>query len=82
MKDIGIVKIPYKKYVTKIEHVRQLVSHINDLPYIASALLLNCPIWSGNSRHFNHLENFDEIIWFNSRRLLDFLEKKEMFKNK
>ena len=71
-----IIEVPHKEYKAKISQARKLIVHQDDLPYIASALLLNSPIWSGNEKHFKHLEHSKEIIWFNSRRLFNYLKEK------
>jgi len=74
--DLDIIEIPYEKYKSKISQAEKLVSHQNDIPYIAVALLINSPIWSGNEKHFKHLETSTEIIWFNSRGLYRFFQEK------
>ena len=75
-----IIEVPHKEYKAKISQARKLIVHQDDLPYIASALLLNSPIWSGNEKHFKHLEHSKEIIWFNSRRLFNYLKEKGFLK--
>lgn len=75
-----IIEVPHKEYKAKISQARKLIVHQDDLPYIASALLLNSPIWSGNEKHFKHLEHSKEIIWFNSRRLFNYLKEKGFFR--
>lgn len=76
-----IIKISHEKYKEYINKAKELISHDEDLPFIATSLYLNCPIWSGNEKHFKHLENSKEIIWFNSQRLFSFLKGKGVIKN-
>ena len=76
LSNFDIIEVPFDKYKVKISQAKKLVFHQNDLPYIAVALLLNSPIWSGNEKHFKHLEYSKEVIWFKSRRLFNYLEEK------
>jgi len=75
----SIIKVPHKKFKHKIAKARELIDHKSDVPFVAVALYLNAPIWSGNIRHFKPLLNNVEIIWFNSRRLYDYLKSKGIF---
>ncbi len=80
--DFDIIEVPYENYKIKINQARKLIFHQNDIPYIAVALLINSPIWSGNEKHFKHLENSKEIIWFNSRNVSKYLKEKGFLKEK
>ena len=72
----NILKIPQEKYENFIEKAESLISHKEDVPFIAGSLFLNCPLWSGNEKHFKHLEDSKNIIWFNSRSLFAYLKEK------
>ncbi|MHA1488655.1 MAG: PIN domain-containing protein [Promethearchaeota archaeon] len=72
----SIIKVSQEKYNEYINRAKELIPHEEDFPFIATSLFLNCPIWSGNKKHFKCLENSKEIIWFNSRRLLNYLKEK------
>ena len=74
--DFDVIEVPFDKYRSEIPRAKKLMSHKNDIPYIAVALLINSPVWSGNAKHFNHLENSEEVIWFNSRGLYIYLKEK------
>ena len=39
----------FEKYKQFIEHAKLLVEDLDDAPYIALALKLNCPIWTNDS---------------------------------
>ena len=82
LSDFDIIEVPYEEYKVKILQAKKLIVHQNDIPYIAVALLLNSPIWSGNERHFKHLKNSKEIVWFSSRKLFNYLTEKGFFKEK
>lgn len=43
--DIEITEIPIKVYEKRIPRNRELIFHENDIPFIAVALLKQCPIW-------------------------------------
>ena len=70
------------EYNASMKKAGQLIGHKEDVPFVALALYLNCPIWSGNERHFKHLKDSKEIIWFNSRNLITYLKEKGMIKLK
>ena len=72
----NILKVPQEKYEKFIGKAESLISHKEDVPFVAVSLFLNCPLWSGNEKHFKHLENSKDIIWFNSRSLFAYLEEK------
>lgn len=72
----NILKVPHEKYEKFTQKAESLISHKEDVPFIAVSLFLNCPLWSGNERHFKRLEDSKDIIWFNSRRLFAYLKKK------
>lgn len=72
----NILKVPQEKYEIFIGKAELLISHKEDVPFVAVSLFLNCPLWSGNEKHFKHLENSKDIIWFNSRSLFAYLEEK------
>jgi len=73
-----IIKVPFEKYKEKILEAKKLISHDNDAPFIAVCLLINAPIWSGNENHFKHLLTLEKIIWFNTKRLHNFLNKQDI----
>ena len=73
--DFDIIEIPFEEYKVNIIEARKLSSHKNDIPFLAASLLINSPIWSGNEKHFKHLLDSKKIIWFNTRRLYDYLKK-------
>lgn len=72
----NILKVPQKKYEKSIEKAVLLIIHKEDVPFVAVSLFLNCPLWSGNEKHFKHLKDSKDIIWFNSRSLLAYLKEK------
>ncbi len=74
----NILEIPQDKYEDFREKARLLIQHEEDVPFIATSLFLNCPIWSGNEKYFKPLENSKEIIWFTSRKLMTYLKEKEL----
>lgn len=76
LSNFDIIEVPYEEYKDKISQAKKLIPHQDDIPYIAVALLLNSSIWSGNEKHFKHLENSKKVIWFNSRRLYNYLKRK------
>lgn len=75
-----IIKISPKQYEPKIVEARSLIFHENDVPFLACALFLNAPIWSGNETHFKALDKSKKVIWFNSKRLNNFLKKNNIDK--
>ncbi len=82
LNDFEIITVPFEKYKKKIPEAKELILHQKDIPYIAVALFLNSIIWSGNEKHFQHLDNSKDIIWFNSRKLLAYLKDKDLLTNK
>lgn len=72
----NIIKVPLIEYEDMIKRAEKLVDHKEDVYFIAVSLYLNCPLWSGNKRHFKHLENIEEIIWFTSSNLISYLTEK------
>ena len=80
--ELEIIKVEYKEYKKLIPAAEKLIVHKNDVPFLAVALLKKCPIWSGNVNHFKHLRNSEKITWFNSRRLLDYLQENNMIEYK
>lgn len=74
--DFHVIEVPFQRYKSNIVKAKELTIHENDIPFLAVSLLLNCPIWSGNEKHFKHLLKSKELIWLNSRNLLEFLRKK------
>jgi len=72
----NIMKVPFDEYTNSVKKAKLLINHENDIPFIAVALYLNCPIWSGNERHFKHLKDSKEVIWFNSQNLIIYLKEK------
>jgi len=72
----NILKVGQKKYEKSIEKAELLIIHKEDVPFVAVSLFLNCPIWSGNEKHFKHLKDSKDIIWFNSRSLFAYLKEK------
>lgn len=72
----NILKVPQEKYENFIQKAETLIKHKEDFPFIAVSLFLNCPLWSGNVRHFKYLEDSKDIIWFNSRSLFAYLKEK------
>lgn len=77
LSDFDIIEVPYIKYKNYFLDAKRLIVHESDIPHVAVALLLHAPIWSGNEKHFKHLENSHEIIWFDSRRLFEYLKNKD-----
>jgi len=75
-----IIEISPKQYEPKIVEARSLIFHENDVPFVACALFLNAPIWSGNETHFKALDKSKKVIWFNSKRLNNFLKKNNIDK--
>ena len=75
-----IIEIPQDKYENFKEQAKTMISHKNDIAFVSTSLFLNCPIWSGNITHFQHLKNSKEIIWFTSRELFDYLKDKNIIK--
>ena len=73
-----IIKISRKQYSEFIEQANIIISHKEDAPFIATALFLNCPIWSGNEKHFSNLTKSGKVIWFNTRKLFDYLNSKNL----
>jgi len=73
-----IIEVPFEKYKEKILEAKKLISHENDTPFIAVCLLINAPIWSGNENHFKNLLTVEKIIWFNTKRLHNFLNKQDI----
>jgi predicted nucleic acid-binding protein len=71
-----IIEITFEEYKPKIAEAKRLIPHENDIPFVACALLLNSPVWSGNETHFNALKGSKKVIWFNSKRLLDYFRSK------
>jgi len=80
--DFEIIVVPFEKYKEKIPEAMKLISHQNDIPYVAVALFLNSIIWSGNEKHFKHLKDSKDIIWFNSRSLITYLREKGLLEVK
>ncbi len=78
LSEFNVIEVPSEKYILRFPDSKRLSVRENDIPYIATALLLNAPIWSGNEKHFKRLELSTEIIWFNSRRLLNYLRSKNV----
>ena len=76
----NIMKVPLDDYEPSINKAESLINHENDIPFIAAALYLNCPLWSGNERHFKHLKTSKEMIWFNSQNLILYLKEKGLIK--
>lgn len=74
----SIIKVPYKNYKRKIGKAKELINHRSDIPFVAVALFLNAPIWSGNIHHFEQILESKDIVWFNSRRLSSYLKEKKM----
>lgn len=71
-----ILQVPIERYRSEIHRAQALIIHENDVPYVAVSLLLNCPIWSGNTRHFQALRDSPDIIWFTTSRLKNYLRSK------
>ncbi len=69
-----IILVEIGEYQEKLDEAKKLISHISDAPFVAVALHLNAPIWSGNKNHFKSLQNSKKVIWFDSKRLKAFLE--------
>ncbi len=78
--EFNIIEVPSEKYIVRFPDAKRLSVRENNIPYLATALILNSPIWSGNEKHFKHLEHSTEIIWFNSRRLLNYLKSKDILR--
>ena len=72
----NIMKVPFEECTNSLQKAEMIINHENDMPFIAVALYLNCPLWSGNENHFGHLKDSKEIIWFNSRNLILYLKEK------
>ncbi len=71
-----IIEIPEDKYKKFRDQAEMIISHKSDIAFVSTSLFLNCPLWSGNVKHFQKLINSKEVIWFTSRELFDFLNKK------
>ena len=71
-----IVEIPQDKYEKFREQAELIMSHKSDIAFVSSSLFLNCPIWSGNVKHYQQLKNSKEIIWLRSRELYDYLKER------
>lgn len=80
LSQFDIIEISPKQYEPKIVEARSLIFHENDIPFVACALFLNAPIWSGNETHFKALDKSKKVIWFNSKRLNNFLKKNNIDK--
>lgn len=76
LSEFDVIEVPFESYKGNFLTVKRLSIHQNDIPYIATALFLGALVWSGNENHFKHLEDSTEVIWFNSRKLLDYLKSK------
>lgn len=74
-----IIEVPFEKYKIKIPEAKKLISHENDVPFIAVCLLINAPIWSGNKNHLKHLLSQETVLWFNTKRLFNFLNTQGIF---
>ncbi len=72
-----IIEVPQVKYEKFKDKADAIMSHKSDVAFISTSFFLNCPIWSGNVKHYQHLRDSKEIIWFTSRELYDYLKKKE-----
>ncbi len=77
---LDVIEIRFEEYEPKITEARGLIPHENDVPFVACSLLLNSPVWSGNENHFNALNDSKEVLWFNSKRLLDFFKSEGLLK--
>ncbi|MHA1373501.1 MAG: PIN domain-containing protein [Promethearchaeota archaeon] len=75
LSQFDIIEISPKQYEPKIFEARSLIIHKNDVPFVACALFLNAPIWSGNVTHFQALDKSKKVIWFNSKRLNNYFKK-------
>ncbi len=76
-----IIEIPQNKYENFKDQAETMISHKSDAAFVSTSLFLNCPIWSGNVKHFQHIRNSKEIIWLTSRELLDYLKKRDIISN-
>jgi len=74
----NIIEVSIDDYTNFIKKAELLVNHENDVPFVAVALYLNCPLWSGNEKHFGPLKDLKEFIWFNSRNLMIYLKDKNL----
>ncbi|MBD3340517.1 MAG: hypothetical protein GF353_15520 [Candidatus Lokiarchaeota archaeon] len=72
----NIIDVPHENYNKFLEKAKDLIIHKEDYPFIAVSLYLKCPIWSGNTRHFEQLKESKEIIWLTSSELIEYLREK------
>ena len=72
----NIIDVPKASYGDLLENVKDLISHPEDYPFIATSLFLKCPIWSGNLKHFKSLTDSKKVIWLTSSELLEYLKEK------
>lgn len=73
-----IIEIPQNEYEKFKDQAEMIISHESDVAFVSTSLFLNCPLWSGNVRHFQQLKNSKQVIWFTSRELSDFLNEKNI----
>ncbi|MGV9171943.1 MAG: PIN domain-containing protein [Promethearchaeia archaeon] len=76
-----IIDVPQEKYGKFTKKAKSMISHENDIAFVSTALFLNCPIWSGNTVHFKQLRNSNEIIWFKTTELVNYLKEKGIFES-
>lgn len=72
-----IIEIPQEKYENFQKQAAVIISHKSDIAFVSTSLFLNCPIWSGNVKHYQHLRNSKKVIWLRSRELFDYLKVKK-----
>ena len=70
------IEIPQKKYGKYKKQAESIISHKNDAVFVSTSIFLNCPIWSGDVKHYKPLRNSKEIIWLTSRELFNYLKKR------
>ena len=73
-----IIEVPQDKYEKFKDKADTIISHKNDAPFVSTSLFLNCPVWSGNIKHYQHLRDSKEIIWFISIELNDYLKERNI----
>lgn len=76
--EFEIIKVSQKEYEKFMNKAKTLINHRNDLPFVSTSLLLNCPVWSGNINHFEKLKKSRDIVWFSTKALLKYLKKKDI----
>lgn len=72
------IDIPQEKYRKFLDKAKELITHREDYPLIATSYFLKCPIWSGNKNHFDQLRESKDIIWFTSKDLIKYLKDKKI----